>query len=172
MKGLFGVFGCKISKFRPTSERLPPDFFDFRQPSALLTHYYICKHGAGAAFSRTHVKHRSGPAARHCDAVLNAYSASVAGLRPQQRSRRRNALAFSMLQEAASGLAICRLLLPRLPPFAGRKAASCGHPQTCWMVQSCSTDSLSLKYLSSSAVRVDNKCLFSCVCSEFVFMTF
>ena len=40
------------------------------------------------------------------------------------------------------------------------------------MVQSCSADSLSLKYLRSSAVRLDDKCLFSCVCSEFVFMTF
>ena len=67
MKGLFGVFGCKISKFRPTSERLPPDFFDFRQPSALITHYYICQFGAGAAFSRTHVKPKSGSAVRHCD---------------------------------------------------------------------------------------------------------
>jgi len=36
----------------------------------------------------------------------------------------------------------------------------------------CSANSLSLKYLRSPAVRLDNKCLFSCVCSEFDFMTF
>ena len=37
------------------------------------------------------------------------------------------------------------------------------HQQTCWMVQSCSTDSLNLKYLSSSVVRVDDKSLFCSV---------
>ena len=40
------------------------------------------------------------------------------------------------------------------------------------MAQSCSANSLSLKYLRSPAVRLDNKSLFSCVCSEFGFMTF
>ena len=43
------------------------------------------------------------------------------------------------------------------------------HPQISWMVQSCSTDSLSLKYLSSSAVRVDDKSLFYSIRSEFGF---
>ena len=40
------------------------------------------------------------------------------------------------------------------------------------MAQSCSANSLNLKYLRSPAVRLDNKCQFSCVCSEFCFMTF
>ena len=43
------------------------------------------------------------------------------------------------------------------------------HPQICWMVQSCSTNSLNLKYLSSPAVRVDDKSLFYSIRFEFGF---
>ena len=116
MKGLFGVFGCKISKFRPTSERLPPDFFDFRQPSALITHYYICQFGAGAAFSRTHVKPKSGSAARHCDGYFKCLfrlccrPKAPATLQPPQRSG---------FQHVARG----RLRACHMPPFAAPFAA-------------------------------------------------
>ncbi len=66
---------------------------------------------------------------------------------------------------AKGGLLVCKRL-----PFALQKTACGGvHQQTCWMVQSCSTDSLNLKYLSSSVVRVDDKSLFYSIRFEFGF---